>query len=227
MEDKSEQRIALDAQMDEPAHNSNKSWGWPQVALFAIGVLLLGFVAVMATEPFGASSEKTIREMAAEGNTNAKTLVDLASAGDPYAKTLVDAGTLSAGLATVENRQDVSSASRGEAETQDRSVIGFSGAKANAVRSAKGYLAMTGFSRNGLIEQLSSDHGEGYDLADATTAVDSLDVDWNEQAARSAKQYLDINGFSCNRLIEQLSSGYGSKYTESQARYGAQQAGAC
>lgn len=86
---------------------------------------------------------------------------------------------------------------------------------------------MTGFSRRGLIEQLSSDAGNGYDVADATAAVDSLTVDWNEQAVRSARQYLDMTGFSCNGLIEQLSSDAGSKYTKSQARYGAEQAGAC
>ena len=97
----------------------------------------------------------------------------------------------------------------------------------NAVRSAENYLNFTGFSRDGLIQQLSSSAGDGYDVADATVAVDSLNVDWNEQAVRSAKQYLDLTGFSCNGLIEQLSSSAGSKYTVDQARYGAQQAGAC
>ncbi|MFB2761554.1 Ltp family lipoprotein [Shewanella xiamenensis] len=101
------------------------------------------------------------------------------------------------------------------------------GPQKNAVRSAKQYLSMQGFSRDGLIEQLSSDYGEGYNVSDATIAVDSLNADWNEQAARSAKQYLDMQGFSCKGLIEQLSSDAGDKYTESQATYGAEQAGAC
>ncbi len=97
----------------------------------------------------------------------------------------------------------------------------------NALRSAEQYISMTGFSRDGLIGQLSSDAGEGYEVADATIAVDNLVVDWNEQAARSAKQYLDMSGFSCKGLIQQLSSSAGDKYTKSQATYGAQQAGAC
>jgi hypothetical protein len=100
-------------------------------------------------------------------------------------------------------------------------------AQRNAVRSAEQYLRMTGFSRAGLIEQLSSDAGEGYSVSDATAAVDSLDVDWNENAARSAKQYLEMTGFSCKGLIEQLSSSAGEKYTEEQATYGARAAGAC
>lgn len=86
---------------------------------------------------------------------------------------------------------------------------------------------MTGFSRDGLIQQLSSSAGDGYDVADATAAVDSLDVDWNENAAKSAEQYLSMSGFSCSGLVQQLSSSAGDKYTESQARYGAQKAGAC
>ncbi|WP_439468192.1 Ltp family lipoprotein [Blastomonas fulva] len=102
-----------------------------------------------------------------------------------------------------------------------------SGPQSNAVRSAKQYLSMTGFSKEGLIQQLSSDAGDGYSLNDATIAVDSLSVDWNENAAKSAKQYLSMTGFSCDGLIEQLSSSAGDKYTVEQATYGARAAGAC
>jgi hypothetical protein len=97
----------------------------------------------------------------------------------------------------------------------------------NAVRSAEQYLSMAGFSRVGLINQLSSDAGDGYSVADATAAVDSLSVDWNDNAAKSARQYLSMSGFSCKGLIEQLSSSAGDKYTVEQATYGARQAGAC
>ncbi|MFX1766384.1 Ltp family lipoprotein [Paraburkholderia sp. A1RI-2L] len=106
-------------------------------------------------------------------------------------------------------------------------AAGLTAPQSNAVRSAKQYLSMQGFSRRGLIHQLSSDAGEGYEVADATVAVDSLSVDWNEQAERSAKQYLSIQGFSCKGLIHQLSSSAGEGYTVPQATYGAKQAGAC
>lgn len=112
-------------------------------------------------------------------------------------------------------------------EPAPEAATGLTGPQKNAVRSAKQYLRMTGFSREGLIDQLSSSAGEGYDVADATAAVDSLDVDWNANAVRSAKQYLNMTGFSCKGLIDQLSSSAGEKYTESQAAYGARQAGAC
>jgi len=101
------------------------------------------------------------------------------------------------------------------------------GPQKNAVRSAKQYLSMMGFSRGGLIQQLSSDAGDGYRVTDATVAVDSLNIDWNKQAVRSAKKYLSMMGFSCKGLIQQLSSSAGDKYTASQATYGARQAGAC
>lgn len=103
----------------------------------------------------------------------------------------------------------------------------FTSPQLNAIRSAKQYLSFSSFSRNGLIDQLSSSAGDGYDKADATIAVDSLSVDWDEQAALSAKRYLEMTGFSCKGLIDQLSSSAGDKYTKDQATYGAQQAGAC
>ena len=97
----------------------------------------------------------------------------------------------------------------------------------HAARSANSYLSMSGFSRQGLIDQLSSPYGDGYSVADATAAVNSLSVDWNVQAARSAEQYLAMMGFSCSGLVDQLSSSAGDKYSKSEARYGAQMAGAC
>jgi hypothetical protein len=52
----------------------------------------------------------------------------------------------------------------------------------HAVESAQKYLAMSAFSRSGLIQQLSSKYGEGYPRADALYAVDHVSVNWNEQA---------------------------------------------
>jgi hypothetical protein len=97
--------------------------------------------------------------------------------------------------------------------------------QANAVRSAQSYLEFTAFSRKGLIRQLSSDAGEGYPLNVATFAVDSLHINYNEQAAKSAKSYLETMAFSRQGLIEQLSSDAGEGFTYSQAVYGVDKAG--
>jgi len=101
------------------------------------------------------------------------------------------------------------------------------GPQKNAVRAAKSYLNISAFSRDGLIDQLSSQAGNGFNINDATKAVDSLNVDWNQEAVKSAKQYLKMMGFSCKGLVQQLSSRAGGKFTEQQATFGAQRAGAC
>lgn len=89
----------------------------------------------------------------------------------------------------------------------------------NAVRSAKSYLDIMGFSRLGLIDQLASAYGEGYPEDVATWAVDNLDVDWNAEAAESAKSYLDSMSFSRQGLYDQLTSEYGGQFTHEEAEH--------
>jgi hypothetical protein len=71
----------------------------------------------------------------------------------------------------------------------------------NARMKASDYLDYTSFSRTGLIEQLEF---EGFTLDDSTYGVDSLNVDWMNQAALKAKDYLEYTSFSRQGLIEQL-----------------------
>lgn len=111
--------------------------------------------------------------------------------------------------------------------TSSASAQSMTRSQANAVRSANSYLEFKGFVRNGLIDQLSSQYADDYEVEDATIAVDSLTVDWDAQAVRAAETYLEFKGFSCRGLIQQLSSEYGDKFTESQAKFGAEQAGVC
>lgn len=98
-------------------------------------------------------------------------------------------------------------------------------AQKNALRAAENYLDFAPFSYKGLIEQLSSDAGDGYDRADATYAADHVDADWKEQAAKAAQNYLDFSPFSRQGLIEQLTSDAGDGYTMEQATYGVDKAG--
>src|SRR5690348_3701511 len=94
-----------------------------------------------------------------------------------------------------------------------------------AIGAAKDYLTLSGFSRIGLIKQLSSAYGDGFSKADATFAVDYLHVNWKEQAVRSAKDYLATTHFSRAGLIDQLSSQYGDGYTRAEAVYAANKVG--
>jgi hypothetical protein len=84
---------------------------------------------------------------------------------------------------------------------------------------------MSGFSRAGLIQQLSSEYGEKFATADAVFAVNHIEVDWNAEAVESAQSYLEMSGFSRDGLIQQLSSEYGDQFTLPQATYAANHVG--
>lgn len=90
-----------------------------------------------------------------------------------------------------------------------------------AILSAKNYLQTQGFSKKGLIKQLSSKYGEGFSKADAKFAVNHIKVDWNKQAVRAAKNYLDTMPMSEANLVKQLHSPYGDQFTLAQAEHGA------
>ena len=92
-----------------------------------------------------------------------------------------------------------------------------------AVESAQNYLDFSGFSRLGLIDQLTSEYGDQFTKEEAETAVQYLEdnslVDWNEEAVESAQNYLDFSSFSRGELFDQLTSEYGDQYTPEQAEY--------
>ena len=88
----------------------------------------------------------------------------------------------------------------------------------NAIAKAQDYLNYTSFSRSGLIDQLVY---EGFTKTASTFAVDSLKVDWNEQAYLKAQDYLAYSSFSLPSLIDQLVF---EGFTNAQAKYGATKA---
>lgn len=92
-------------------------------------------------------------------------------------------------------------------------------ANRRALEAAESYLAMAGFSKQGLYEQLSSAAGEGFTQAEAQYAVDHVDADWNKEAVESARSYLEMSPMSRNELIDQLSSSAGEGFTYEQALY--------
>ncbi len=92
-------------------------------------------------------------------------------------------------------------------------------ANSRALESAESYLAMSGFSKQGLYEQLSSSAGEGFTQSEAQYAVDHVDADWNKEAVESARSYLDMMPMSRADLIDQLSSSAGEGFTYEQALY--------
>ena len=89
-----------------------------------------------------------------------------------------------------------------------------------AAEDVQNYLNVMALSRQTLIDQLVYD---GFSEEEATAAVDSSGVDWNEQAAKQARSYLDTMEFTRDELIDQLEF---DKFTPEQAAYGADNCGA-
>jgi len=127
------------------------------------------------------------------------------------------------------NHQRASTSKQGSDQSSKASkpAPSYTVAQENAIQSAKSYLSMgSGFSRAGLIQQLTSKAGEGFKKANAVFAVNHIKVDWNKQAVLSAKSYLDMgSGFSRAGLIQQLTSKAGEQYTLAQATYAANHVG--
>lgn len=89
----------------------------------------------------------------------------------------------------------------------------------NALERAESYLEYSHFSYSGLLQQLTSEYGEGYTADAAQYAVDTVDVDWNAEAVEAAQSYLDYSSFSRDGLLQQLMSEYGEGFTADQAQY--------
>ena len=93
----------------------------------------------------------------------------------------------------------------------------------NAIESAQSYLETLDFSRAELLDQLTSEYGEGFKEAEAEFAIAYLEknsmVDWNAEAVDSAKSYLEVSSFSKSGLFEQLTSEYGEQFTPEQANH--------
>jgi host cell surface-exposed lipoprotein len=94
-----------------------------------------------------------------------------------------------------------------------------------ALESAKMYLGFSGFSKAGLMRQLTSDAGEDFSEKDAKFALAHVKVNWNNEAVETAKTYLEMSSFSRAGLIRQLSSSSGDQFTAKQAKFAADKVG--
>ena len=89
----------------------------------------------------------------------------------------------------------------------------------NALKSAKSYISIMDFSRDGLIEQLEY---EKYTYDQAVYGANNCGANWNEEAAESARSYISWMEFSREELIDQLLY---EGFTYDQAEYGVQAVG--
>ena len=93
------------------------------------------------------------------------------------------------------------------------------GEQQQAVDAAESYLTEgQGFSKEGLLGQLTSSAGNGFPNSDAEFAVNYLNPNWDAQAVDAANGYLtEGQGFSAQGLLQQLTSNDGSGFTDAQA----------
>jgi hypothetical protein len=93
--------------------------------------------------------------------------------------------------------------------------------EAQAVAAAQNYLSDgSGFSEEGLLQQLTSSYGSGFTAADAQFAINYLNPNWDAQALEAAQGYMTTEpGWSQSGLEQQLTSTYGSGFTQAQATY--------
>lgn len=89
----------------------------------------------------------------------------------------------------------------------------------NALKAAESYIQTMPFSKQGLYEQLTSEHGSKFPEDAAQYAIDNLQVDYKEQALKAAKNYMDTMPMSDSELYDQLISEHGEKYTAEEAQY--------
>lgn len=119
-------------------------------------------------------------------------------------------------VSSVDLQEETQSTPTPTAAPGDSATLG----EQNALQSAMGYLSISAFSYEGLIDQLEY---ENYTHAEATYAADHCGADWEEQALKSAQNYLKVSAFSYSGLIDQLDY---AGFTSEQATYAADHCGA-
>ncbi|MGH8894422.1 MAG: Ltp family lipoprotein [Actinomycetes bacterium] len=178
------------------------SWFGRHKVLTTLGALVVLFVAIGAMSGGGDNAPDAARSVAETSS----------SPSDPTAPETTAQGS----------QEDASAAAEQPAAEEEPAMTA---SQENAVQAAENYLDFAPFSKKGLIQQLSSQAGDGYPKADAVFAVNHIDVNWNEQAVKAAKNYLDLTPFSRDGLVQQLSSSAGDDYTHAQAVYAVNKVG--
>jgi hypothetical protein len=193
-----------------------KRKSWPARHKVLTGLIAFGALIVIAAA--ASSSNKPTASGAAGNSAPASAAVSSAASSAPGTA----AGTGAAG-SSAPTSAAVSSAAASSARSTAAAPASppMTTAQQQAVEGAQGYLAMgTGFSYQGLLNQLTSSAGNGFAKSDAEFAIKYLNPNWDQQAVEAAKGYLTMGtGFSEQGLLSQLTSSAGSGFTQAQAEY--------
>ena len=189
--------------------------------------VFLGILLVVVLCCCGGGALLMEEDTGSDSGSSSSTSEESATDADGTSSEPADSGT-TGGSEESEATEEKSAAPKKET-TQEPEDEGedLSREEENAIAAAENYLDLMPFSKKGLIEQLSSDAGDGYPQDVAEKAVEHIesDVDWNEQAAKAAKNYQDLMPMSRSEMINQLSSDAGDGFTKEQAEHGADEVG--
>lgn len=208
--------------------------GSPKAAISALPQATTASVAPTPAAPtLSAGEAKFVRTvkaaMQAHGDELTSSDAQVVAVGQQICSTLgngVPQSTVISASKNAQNRVDMSGKEfvlLAEKDLCPTVTPAFTEAQQQAIDSAQGYLAMgQGFSKKGLMDQLTSKAGEGFSHKLAAFALAHIKVNWMHQAVLSAKGYVSMGqGFSYNGLVEQLHSSAGEGFTLAQAQHGA------
>lgn len=223
----------------QPRRRSLRWWQWALIALGAL-VLISSIGTALgggkdagdradADAPAAVASTATAEPAAEEADTTVE-VPGIVGTTISEARTLVEAAgfTLTTDAGAGDDWVIVSQAPTDGVKAEPGTAVSvtaeapkpvYSLEQQNALEEAQSYLAYSGFSRQGLIDQLSSEYGGGYPVDVATWAVDTVGADWNAEAVESAQDYLDYSSFSRQGLYDQLTSAYGGQFTPDEANH--------
>lgn len=74
-------------------------------------------------------------------------------------------------------------------------------------------------SKQGIYDQLISEHGEKFTSDEAQYAIDNVKADFNKNALKKAKSYQETMSMSPAAIKDQLTSEHGEKFTQEEADY--------
>ena len=180
----------------------------------AFGLLLVGCVGILAIASNETGDETTV-ESQEESATDTDSEDGVAS--EPAA-TGTESEDIEEGVSEPDETQN-GLESTAENEVGAGSDNGLTPSQNNAIESAQSLVDTLPFSRQGLLDQLTSEFGSQFSEEDATFAVDSLSIDWNEEAIEGAQSLVDTLPISRQGLLDQLTSEFGSQFTQEEATF--------
>jgi colicin import membrane protein len=205
--------------LTEPSGNPARHWYQKKrVIIPAAGLaLLVGIGALQGGQGGATPAAAPIAATSSATSTDAPSAStpSVAISSEPAASPTPEETTASPTEEPSEESEDLSE-DEAEAEADDP---GYTVSQEQAIDKAAEYLDFTAFSKSGLIAQLKF---EGFSKADASFAVEHVNVDWNEQAELKAQDYLDYTSFSRSGLIDQLEF---EGFTHKQAVHGVNSVG--